>query len=263
VIIGPGSCTLEHALILSGKPPADLDTSENTGLPAVTLDSHGLFVPYQFWVNSFSLTVGEHFYTSRDYEAYALSKIWNITEAARNGINERLAALAVAESDLLHSATALHRPLCAVHVRRGDKSSEAPPVPVTKYLEKIVSSGVNCKTMFVASDAMDQVVGEIKAALSDTFPDACQIPTVVNLRTPTITGTGHEQAAFRNLPEEVQVQQTLNMLTEWEVMRAADILVCTLSSNVGRIAALLRDHYGWTRDTLYSVDMDWVAQPDV
>mmetsp|Transcript_18195 Transcript_18195/g.63952 ORF Transcript_18195/g.63952 Transcript_18195/m.63952 type:complete len:90 (+) Transcript_18195:684-953(+) len=52
---------------------------------------------------------------------------------------------------------------------------------------------------------------------------------------------GHWQAEFNSLSAEDRRSMTLEFLADVQVMRAAKALVCTHSSNVGRLVALLRD----------------------
>lgn len=138
----------------------------------------------------------------------------------------------------------------AVQIRRGDKVAggrrETLKVTTLDYARAAASQCLGsaacgspgCRTVVVCSD--DASAGqELKNELVRTHPELS-----VRWRrsaTPRQLRTGHWQQEWNILPEQDRTTLTHEFLADLEVMRAAAALVCTYSSNVGRLAALLRD----------------------
>jgi len=111
--------------------------------------------------------VGGHKYELFDFSAHAVSKLWHPTPDLRQ------------EIDRIQGNLSLDRPLCAFHVRRGDKltAGEAQAHPLNEYVEKALRSGVQCKTCFVTSDHPDVVLPEFSSLVADYLP-GCNVQTI-------------------------------------------------------------------------------------
>jgi len=136
----------------------------------------------------------------------------------------------------------------AVQIRRGDKVAgsrrETLKVTISDYVRAAAAQCAAaqpsaCRTVVVCSDDLGAAeefareMGRAHPELSVRFRARKSVPN------PLVRG--HWQAEFNSLSAEDRRSMTLEFLADVQVMRAAKALVCTHSSNVGRLVALLRD----------------------
>jgi len=97
--------------------------------------------------------------------------------------------------DDIVSTVTLEEPVCGFHLRRGDKLlGEAKKQPTEKYLELAKSSGLQCKTCFIASDEIVGAVADVKQIIGTYFPE-CNIQHLVD--PPIQEGYGNRSKLFR------------------------------------------------------------------
>jgi len=144
----------------------------------------------------------------------------------------------------------------AVQIRRGDKVAgkrrETLRVQTPDYaraaLEHLRPSGP-CSAVVVCTDditAAEELADELRKARPKV-----DVRYRRRRETPDELRAGHWQPKWNAMPLERRMDHTHEFLADVEVMRNAHTLVCTFSSNVGRLVALLRD--GRT----ISLDDDW------
>lgn len=142
----------------------------------------------------------------------------------------------------------------AVHIRRGDKTDgaykETLEVPIANYVRAALEQlQPPCTAIAVCTDDV--------AAAKEFAAEVNRVRPEVRLRwraggaKPEQLRLGHRQHEFNALPLEGRMAMTHLFIADIEVMRKSHALVCTYSSNVGRLVALLRD-----RPTI-SLDSEW------
>jgi len=132
----------------------------------------------------------------------------------------------------------------AVHIRRGDKVSgsckESEAVRTADYAAQALAYvSPRCNVIVVCSD-------DLSAAqeLSDIVK---RQDSNVDVRhrsrrdVPEQLRNGHWQADYNSLKQQDRIAMTHELLADVEVLRNATVCVCTYSSNIGRLIALLRD----------------------
>ncbi|GAU88741.1 hypothetical protein RvY_01379 [Ramazzottius varieornatus] len=137
----------------------------------------------------------------------------------------------------------------AVHIRRGDKlaAKEMENVPIEKYWEKVASI---CKLLknscphnvFVMYDEPEELKSLKELAVQDASTRFFDFPMLIN-------STGRDLEDFVSLsPPALFVKNDKNewfkhtqeMLLSMTLLAMSDQLICTFSSNVCRLAALIR-----------------------
>lgn len=136
----------------------------------------------------------------------------------------------------------------AVHIRRGDKVSgerqEALAVPTSSYVRAAREHLRDpCTAVVVCSDD--------SAAAADFATEMAQADQNADVRRRRRPSGGHWQASWNAEPLRERVRCTHEFLADIDVLRGAHVCLCTHSSNVGRLVALLRD--GLT----VSLDEEW------
>jgi len=149
----------------------------------------------------------------------------------------------------------------AVQIRRGDKVAgqrrESLKINVSDYVKSTLSycasDGV-CSVVVVCTDdvsAAEELARELRLSRPGLDVRWRKRQNVVDkLR------CGHWQAEWNARPETDRLDLTYEFLADVEVMREAHVLVCTFSSNVGRLLAVLREGAENKRQTV-SLDEDW------
>lgn len=116
-----------------------------------------------------------------------------------------------------------------VHIRRGDKITEAPNSSITKYM-KAIEAQTDCKKIFVATD--DYTVYE---ELCAAYPDYHFF---------TLTGKnkkGYQQNDFNDALPEMRYEETIALFADVEMLTEAELFVGTFSSNVGQYMLIRRN----------------------
>jgi len=138
----------------------------------------------------------------------------------------------------------------AVHIRRGDKVIETPEVEPTAFARAALAHFQwPCTAMAVCSDD----VSAAEAFAAEIWRERPELPVLWRTRAaaPKSLQNGHWQEEWNSQPLSTRVALTHEFLADIEVMRSAHVLLCTHSSNVGRLVALLRD------GPTISLDEEW------
>ena len=170
-------------------------------------------------------------------------------------------------------------PFIGALVRRGDKKREAKEQPIEKYIEAlekqgcqllVLTEGINsslarrCFTnasragnstshtefpfpVFIMTDDMPQVINQTK--FQRPFWNLI-------FYTPRIVLKGFDSAQFQRLPLLERKLHTIDLITNLELLRRANLVVCTHSTNICRFLALLRDPR-WPLNSMRSLDGEW------
>lgn len=117
----------------------------------------------------------------------------------------------------------IEQPYIGLHVRRGDKRSESSYVPLEAYVRKIVEIANPPRTVVIASD--DAAESERLAALMERSFDVRSLASA--------SDRGYDQARFNALPARQRWERTVRFIAELEILRDAEVLLVTTSSNVG------------------------------
>ncbi|CAO3639914.1 unnamed protein product [Cunninghamella blakesleeana] len=150
----------------------------------------------------------------------------------------------------------------AIHIRRGDKIIELPDgkfTPITKFYDEIENifnakdnklTAKNTKILVLSDDysIMKNLTTARDWDFVTTYPES----------SPFNTNVSYTQAMFNGFPEPVRQAHGLAFVTQMELMRLADYVICTHTSNVCRLISLLR---GWddmvVQKKLISLDIEW------
>lgn len=176
--------------------------------------------------------------------ALALSRLWVLTADASAAVADRLAGLV------------LRRPICALHVRRGDAAGDGRrAAPLADYLRVLEDMAAGCRTLYLMTDDVPRVTSELEAARVEAGGSAMAAAKVVTMPDSAagLSVAGWRQQAMAGAPASTRREVTLSLLAEVEVMRSADWFVGDPSSNMARLIARLRIVSGWPRDTAGSV----------
>ncbi|XP_055329209.1 uncharacterized protein LOC129581929 [Paramacrobiotus metropolitanus] len=161
-------------------------------------------------------------------------------------------------------SSALSNGFIGVHMRRTDKitSKEMADIPIERFAEEIrkileTEAYARC-VVFVMTD--DEAAFELLRNL--LRKDTCSVHSIVDLS--QVHGFNPKQL-FVNPLKQVNhhvtrldraywVKHTTQLILEVTILALADDVVCTLSSNLCNVVALLR---GSRNGTLHSLDVDW------
>ena len=117
-----------------------------------------------------------------------------------------------------------------IHVRSGDKTSEAPPVPPETYLD-LAAPKTLARSAFVATDDYTNV-----EQLRNAFPEWTFYTLAAE------NERGYDQASFsRNASTEQRREAVLSLLASMEILRRAKPFVGTFSSNIGMFLGMTMD----------------------
>lgn len=140
-----------------------------------------------------------------------------------------------------------------LHIRRGDKLIKEALLTETKvYLEEAVSYLKNknvhvseIKGIWLASDD-PTVLYEVQYLSAEYFPDI----KIENIEYISAKNTDEVKTqAF-----EQSYKPFINLLSDFERLSKAFVFVGTYSSNIGRFVTVLRESFGFSRDSSISVD---------
>jgi len=178
------------------------------------------FMSAEFWKESLGFaddaTVNQWLYNEKKQAFNELYRFKANTFSRISAINGRLAPQA---------------PYCAVHVRRGDKitSKEMEPISLEAYAEAIAKQPH--KTALIFSDDF-RIFEELHALTKSKSPSV----QLINCTDESMTGFSEKD--YRNMRDDERIGAVIRVFAEMELMRRAQYLVCTFSSNVSRFAAL-------------------------
>jgi len=134
-----------------------------------------------------------------------------------------------ARVDSQRSLIANFCPTIAVHMRRGDKQTEAAYVPISHYaafVNSLISSPED--SVVIASD--DRRAAESLARLIDP-----RIAVVIAAK-----GTGHQQSEFNQQTLATRTAETICLFAELEILASADHFIGTETSNIFHFVKYLR-----------------------
>lgn len=127
----------------------------------------------------------------------------------------------------------INEPYHAIHVRRGDKLIfEAKPVPIRNYLKKLNFEKV--QILYVASDD-DRSLLEVKSEASNLGLNKITILSQIGPEK-----NGYNQNDFNRMGEGDKKRCMVNLLTDFEILKAANTFVGSFSSNVSQIVHISR-----------------------
>ena len=142
-------------------------------------------------------------------------------------------------------------PIVGVHVRRHDKVLEARLFDIEDYMTRVeeyysllsLTETVNVKRVFLATDEVE-VLQEAK----QKYPDYV-----------FIQDTGHtESASQRNLRSSGVREAIRGIIIDIFLLSQTDYLVCTISSNVGRLAyEIMESQHADATDRVSSLDQEY------
>ena len=121
-----------------------------------------------------------------------------------------------------------------VHIRRGDKKSEASYVQIEQYAAAICTAERGPRTVIVASDDATAPT-RLSRLLGTSF-------RVIPISSPE--ERGHDQREFNRLPRQVRRKRTMRFVAEFELLRHSALVFVTLSSNVGCLLRYARADSG-------------------
>eukprot|EP00933_Yihiella_yeosuensis_P064091 TRINITY_DN67429_c0_g1_i1.p1 TRINITY_DN67429_c0_g1~~TRINITY_DN67429_c0_g1_i1.p1 ORF type:complete len:378 (+),score=56.33 TRINITY_DN67429_c0_g1_i1:144-1136(+) len=146
---------------------------------------------------------------------------------------------------MLNEELALPQCYVAVHIRAGDKVSgrcrESLQLPIASYAQEALKFiGGNCSVIVVCTDDTSSAEGlaEEVRRLSHGRVD---VRWRSRRNVPDALRNGHWQSSYNSLSPDQKSFMTNEFLADIQVLRKATACVCTFSSNVGRLVALLRD----------------------
>lgn len=159
-------------------------------------------------------------------------KVWKYTVETRKRI------------DFLNQELKLPSSYVAVQIRRGDKVAgnrkESVELSVEEYAREAVSHlNAECSTIIACTD--DRSAAEELDRAIRRFGSRADVRFRSRQDVPEALVNGHWQASYNSLKARDRVNMTHEFLADVEVMKCATVCVCTFSSNVGRLVALLRD----------------------
>ncbi|MEH6836218.1 MULTISPECIES: hypothetical protein [Falsihalocynthiibacter] len=126
----------------------------------------------------------------------------------------------------------------ALHIRRGDKISEFNYVPLEMYVEALEPYRSSGNSLFIATDDTT-IVDEMKALLSGDFTILSAAEMNADQQKKNV---GYDQTTFNDLPPKIRRANIISFLVEMEIMRTAQVLIGTSSSNVFITQRGLRDN---------------------
>jgi hypothetical protein len=215
------------------EPTSRLQKEDLEVMKAVTLDPEGQQTePLVYWDFESSWADQPAFWRLHDWvpeEFRALGLDFQFLEGL---ILQRLRVLPefAQEIEAICERIGFSHPVIGVHIRRGDKSSEAPYVPLRKYNAEILAAvkrtGI-CK-VFVTSDDPD--------VFSD-LPDQERIEYIYDKEEPRYNNANHlliqENSALRR-------QETLTALKIYELLRRCDFIVGQDNAHLTNLAVSRR-----------------------
>ena len=141
-----------------------------------------------------------------------------------------------------------------VHIRRGNKKEETDEVPITEYTNALQHKKNHPRTVFLMYDG-HKACDEFSLAHSAGYRLVTYQSLIKRwgLRTAENLTAEHSQLKFDQLPEKDRLLQTEELVVSLFVGALSDFAVCTYSSNICRLVALLRGGRMYDNG-VYSVD---------
>lgn len=116
-----------------------------------------------------------------------------------------------------------------LHIRGGDKISEANLYDVDAYIDKVRSVS-SCKVLFIATDDYNNVL-----KINSFYPEYKTYTLVSE------SAKGFKESAYNMAASEQRKEMTLALLVDVELLAEASIFIGTYSSNIGMFMGLRRD----------------------
>jgi hypothetical protein len=157
------------------------------------------------------------------------------------------------------------KPFLAVHIRKGDKIRlEASDVAVERYVTSAIDlckrNGID--RVFAFSDdqrSIEDFRRQMRAAnytvftlkiISDLLTASHTVYKMNYYVTQAVGKGGYDHWDYQKAPRDYRLTHTRELIVSISIASRSSHMLCTMSSNVCRFIALLRD----SRDTLHSVD---------
>jgi hypothetical protein len=162
-------------------------------------------------------------------KAYAARKVWRFAPATQEKIAYRIRTLDIRplagpeEEEDSRSApgTPLARPMCSIHIRKGDKvGGEAAEVQMSKYLDALKETNLECRSYFLASDAISSSKKQLRQYLWRHHGPRNERPLIATLdysEGGPYDADGYRWGSFLSSDEAGRVQNTIDLLAEYEV----------------------------------------------
>ncbi len=126
-----------------------------------------------------------------------------------------------------------------IHIRTGDKitTGEMKAISLDVYLEGAktyqMASGKPTLQIYIMTDSKNA----LETFKEKADPSWC----LYNLPSPIQTESGHIQSVYNSFPPELKLQAFYHFLTEISILKDSSAILCTFSSNIGRLLKLLTD----------------------
>ena len=155
--------------------------------------------------------------------------IWRFQPSVQQEIDNRIKTLSLPSNYI------------GVHIRSGDKATEAKLSPVDDYINYIKSL-TPLKELFVLTDNYS-IIKEIKSNYPDyKLYSYCEI-----------NEKGFSEGEYNLMNKEAKKTMTIKLITDVEILSQSSLFVGTLSSNVGIFIGMRRNAKSW-----YGIDAnDW------
>eukprot|EP00746_Dinoflagellata_sp_MGD_P145960 gnl/MRDRNA2_/MRDRNA2_78520_c0_seq1.p1 gnl/MRDRNA2_/MRDRNA2_78520_c0~~gnl/MRDRNA2_/MRDRNA2_78520_c0_seq1.p1 ORF type:complete len:774 (+),score=140.16 gnl/MRDRNA2_/MRDRNA2_78520_c0_seq1:138-2459(+) len=184
-----------------------------------------------------------------DFKRFIYDSIFKYNEYTKTVVQERVRALNLDQGTRY----------LGVHVRHGDKGQETALVPVEKYAaqaQTFLAGKKSSLALYQQNDSLDlhKLAGDVRQELDKT-------PTGLRVVFVASDDSTIRQQLQQQLGSEVDVREqprldvasynfsavgqneaaTLNLLTDIEILRSAEVFISTASSNLARLVFFLRD----------------------
>jgi len=147
------------------------------------------------------------------------------------------ASMAVAVKKMMHTLGLVDQRFVGVHVRRGDRILNAPPIPIANYAATVMKlcQQVATNNVYVASDDAT-IVAQLQTALGFSFKVVAQ-PRLSTEAGYKLRGDASREKVVPAIVEEEEA----NLLVDIMLLVQADAFAGTASSNIGRFVYFMRD----------------------
>jgi hypothetical protein len=122
----------------------------------------------------------------------------------------------------------------SLHVRRGDKISEAPLCPISSFVNRLPSEAYSGMPVYVATDDHEAV---------EELRRECGFKVTI-VSSPSRERQGYQQGAFNSLPPSARYRATIEFLQELEILVNSCYLIGSSISNVFSWAQYRRGNCG-------------------
>ena len=118
----------------------------------------------------------------------------------------------------------------AIHVRRGDKITEMPLVPLDRYVSHVVNHAGSIRDVYVASDDPS-----VPASIAALLPNDWRVWSRRNR-----DRNAYDQTAFNKRCIQARMDATITFMNELEVLRDASTFFGSETSNVAILVRMMR-----------------------